>query len=216
MTSSAGTAFFQGGTLVLAHGKIEPPAPWQWIKDAWRCEAYHYPHISAWLREQPIRDNVPRWSHPKLTLHDVRTPHEYQHEALKAWNAQDRRGSIVLPTGVGKTFVAIRAIQGADCSTLVVAPTIDLLHQWYARLSHAFQTEIGVYYGAEKLIQPLTVTTYHSAGDLIAEQGNAFKLIIFDEVHHLPAPNWGEAALMSPAPFRWGECCARLRTAARC
>src|SRR5205085_10814101 len=31
-----------------------------------------------------------------------------------------------------------------------------------------------------------------------------FKLIIFDEVHHLPAPNWGETALMSPAPFRLG------------
>jgi superfamily II DNA or RNA helicase len=50
----------------------------------------------------------------------------------------------------------------------------------------------------------MTTTTYHSAGDLIAEHGNTFKLIIFDEVHHLPAPNWGETALMSPSPFRLG------------
>ena len=87
---------------------------------------------------------------------------------------------------------------------MVVAPTIDLLHQWYARLVNAFETEIGVYYGGEKQVQPLTVTTYHSAGDLIAEVGNPFKLIIFDEVHHLPAPSWGETALMSPALHRLG------------
>jgi len=48
------------------------------------------------------------------------------------------------------------------------------------------------------------VTTYHSAGDLIADYGNQFKLIIYDEVHHLPAPSWGETALMSPALFRLG------------
>ena len=39
---------------------------------------------------------------------------------------------------------------------------------------------------------------------MIAAHGSEFKLIIFDEVHHLPAPNWGEVALMSPAPFRLG------------
>jgi len=190
VTSSASKVFFQGGTLFLANCKIEPPTPRQWIKSAWRFEAYHYPNVRGWLREQHIRDNVPRWSHPKLRLYDERAPHEYQNEALKAWNAHDRRGSIVLPTGAGKTLAAIHAVQEADCSTLVVAPTIDLLHQWYARLSHAFQTEIGVYYSAEKLIQPLTVTTYHLAGDLIAEQGYAFKLVIFDEVHHLVGDDW--------------------------
>ena len=89
-------------------------------------------------------------------------------------------------------------------SAVVVAPTIDLLHQWYARLVNAFATEVGVYYGGEKKVLPLTVTTYHSAGDLMAEYGNTFKLVIFDEVHHLPAPSWGEAALMAPAPLRLG------------
>jgi superfamily II DNA or RNA helicase len=40
---------------------------------------------------------------------------------------------------------------------------------------------VGVYYGGEKKILPLTVTTYHSAGDLMAQYGNTFKLVIFDE-----------------------------------
>jgi superfamily II DNA or RNA helicase len=79
-----------------------------------------------------------------------------------------------------------------------------LLHQWYARLANAFACEIGVYYGGEKLVKPITVTTYHSAGDLVADAGNLFKFIIYDEVHHLPAPSWGETALMSPALCRLG------------
>lgn len=66
---------------------------------------------------------------------------------------------------------------------------LQLIHQWYTRLVNAFATDVGVYYSGEKKILPLTVTTYHSAGDLMAEYGNAFKLIIFDEVHHLPAPS---------------------------
>jgi len=199
--------FFQGGTLVLKGcppGLLMPPAPFRWVKEQWRCEAYHYPRIVPWLRENHVRDTVPRWVHPKLTLHDDRAPHDYQREALRAWTAAHYRGSIVLPTGAGKTFVAIQAILDADCSTLIVAPTIDLLHQWYARLVNAFQTEIGVYYGGEKIIAPITVTTYHSAGGIVETHGAAFKLIIFDEVHHLPAPNWGETALMSPSPYRLG------------
>lgn len=198
--------YFQGGTLVL-NGLDEDakvPSPFQWIKAHWRCEAYHYPRLMAWLRDHRIKDTVPRWEKLTLQLHDHRSPHTYQKEAIAAWQAAGQCGSIVLPTGAGKTFVAIHIIHVVSQSTVIVAPTIDLLHQWYARLRSAFQTEIGVYYGGEKLMKPVTVTTYHSAGDLIADYGHHFKLLIFDEVHHLPAPNWGETALMSPAPLRLG------------
>jgi superfamily II DNA or RNA helicase len=197
---------FRGGTLVLYEidHAAEVPDAFQWIKARWRCEGFHYPTLINWLREQGITNALPRWQHLNLTLHDLREPHVYQIAALDAWEQADRHGSIVLPTGAGKTFVAIHAIQRVNRSTLVVAPTIDLLHQWYARLVNAFKSEVGVYYGGEKIVHPLTVTTYHSAGDLIANYGNLFKLIIFDEVHHLPAPSWGEMALMSPSPFRLG------------
>lgn len=197
---------FQGGTLVLYgvdQNETVPPV-FQWIKARWRCEAYHYPTLEPWLRSGVIHDTVPRWQPLNLTLHDQREPHDYQVEALKAWQQARRLGSIVLPTGAGKTFVAIHAILQVNRSALVVAPTIDLLHQWYTRLVNSFVTEVGVYYGGEKDIKPITVTTYHSAGDLMANYGNNFKLIIYDEVHHLPAPSWGETALMSPAPFRLG------------
>lgn len=210
-TTDASRLAFQGGTLVLynidrgeADNDEQFPPVFQWIKARWRCEAYHYPTLDNWLGRRGVHDNVPRWQPLNLTLHDQREPHDYQVEALQAWQHGGSRGSIVLPTGAGKTFVAIHAIQRMNCNTLIVAPTIDLLHQWYARLANAFNTEVGVYYGGEKDVKALTVTTYHSAGDLMANAGNLFKLIIYDEVHHLPAPNWGETALMSPAPFRLG------------
>ncbi|TMC23918.1 MAG: DEAD/DEAH box helicase [Chloroflexi bacterium] len=198
--------FFQGGTLVLRDVGDEehPPEPFKLIKERWRCEGYHYGTLQPTLREQAIRDTVPRWRTLDLTWQETREPHDYQVEALLAWELAKRRGSIVLPTGAGKTFVALQTIYRMKCSTVVIAPTIDLLHQWYARLVNAFSLEIGVYYSGEKKVQPLTVTTYHSAGDLMAEYGNTFKLIIFDEVHHLPAPSWGETALMAPAPLRLG------------
>src|SRR5579859_112623 len=200
------SVYFQGGTLVLRDvGEEEqPPAPFRLIRERWRCEGYHYGPLLPELREQSIRDTVPRWQTLDLKLQEKREPHDYQVAALAAWDQADRRGSIVLPTGACKSFFALQAIHHTKRSTVVIAPTIDLLHQWYARLVNAFATEVGVYYGGEKKVLPLTVTTYHSAGDLMADYGNTFKLIIFDEVHHLPAPSWGEAALMAPAPMRLG------------
>src|SRR5947209_3660498 len=200
------SVYYQGGTLVLRDVDVQerPPAPFKLIKERWRCEGYHYGTLQPYLQEQEVRDAVPRWQPLNLKMQEMREPHDYQVAALTAWDQAGRRGSIVLPTGAGKTFVAIQAISRVNRSSVVVAPTIDLLHQWYARLVNAFATDVGVYYSGEKKVLPLTVTTYHSAGDLIAEHGNTFKLIIFDEVHHLPAPGWGEAAIMAPAPLRLG------------
>jgi superfamily II DNA or RNA helicase len=203
---------FHSGTLVLEGLDKTAPVPrcFRWVKGKWRCPALHYHEIQSWLREQGIADTVPHWKRLKLASADDRQPHDYQQEALQAWLEAGGRGSIVLPTGAGKTFVALRAMVHLGRSSLVVAPTIDLLHQWYTRLMDGLQAEtgqqleVGVWYGLEKELGSVTVTTYHSAGDLVAEVGNTFKLLVFDEVHHLPAPSWRETALMSPAPHRLG------------
>jgi superfamily II DNA or RNA helicase len=199
-------ARFVGGTLVLegVPRASRPPAPFQWINAKWRCPAVHYRTLRPWLRQHGIRNSIPRWQNLALTLHDDRNLHPYQVEALRAWLAADRWGSVVLPTGAGKTFLALQAMTQTGVSTLVVVPTLDLLHQWYACLENAFGISIGVWYGQEKQLEPITVTTYPSAWAYAETLGNQFKLLIFDEIHHLPAPSWHEMALMCAGPYRLG------------
>jgi superfamily II DNA or RNA helicase len=200
------TAYFLGGTIVLDNVSqtITPPDCFRWYNAKWRCPALYYQRVKDWLYEQGIRNTIPRWDNLALTLNDDRTPHDYQLEALAAWEKANRWGSVVLPTGAGKTFLALQAIVQAAVSTLVVVPTLDLLHQWYACLENAFGLAIGVWYGQEKRLEPITVTTYPSAWANAEILGNQFKLIVFDEIHHLPAPSWHEIALMCAAPYRLG------------
>lgn len=206
MPQSTPKAYFLGGTIVLdgIDPTITPPEPFQWLNHRWRCPAVHYRVIRDWLYNNDIRNAIPRWENLTLTLHDRRQAHDYQTEALQAWHTADRWGSVVLPTGAGKTFLALRAIAETAVSTLVVVPTVDLLHQWYARLENGFQQPIGVWYGTEKRKEAITVTTYPSAWAHAETFGNQFKLLVFDEIHHLPAPSWHEIALLCAAPYRLG------------
>lgn len=199
-------AYFHGGTLVLEHvgQSARPSRCFEWVKGRWRCPAVYYRLVQPWLAEQGIKNKIPRWRRLSLVLADERRPHPYQAEALRAWQQADRWGSVVLPTGAGKTFLALQAVAACGVSTLVVVPTVDLLHQWYARLDNAFGGPVGVWYGHEKRLEPLTVTTYPSAWANAETFGDKFKLLVFDEIHHLPAPSWHEIALMCAAPFRLG------------
>lgn len=205
-SNSKSYARYLGGTIVLESVDEETavPTPFQRINQKYRCPAVHYRTIQPWLAKTHIRNSVPQWRNIDIRLQDGRSPHDYQKEALKAWQKAERWGSVVLPTGAGKTFVALRAIAETAVHTLIVVPTIDLLHQWYARLVNGFGIPIGVWYGQEKDIQPITVTTYSSAWANAEQFGNQFKLLIFDEIHHLPAPNWHEIGLMCAAPWRLG------------
>jgi superfamily II DNA or RNA helicase len=134
-------------------------------------------------------------------------PRDYQQAALDAWRKHDRRGSVVLPTGSGKTFLGLQAIADAGVSALVVAPTIDLMNQWHATLTNAFGNQlpkIGVLGGGEHEIAELTVTTYDSAYRYINEYGDQFGLLVADEIHHLPAPTYRQIPEMTIAPYRLG------------
>ncbi len=198
---------FVGGTLVLdnvgQNAQGLPPA-FAWVNAKWRGPAFHYRTLRPWFERRGVRNRAPRWRALSLTLDDDRESYAYQTEALQAWLDAGRWGSVVLPTGAGKTFVALQAIAQCAVSTLVVVPTLDLLHQWYTRLEDAFNMPIGVWYGEEKSLAPLTVTTYPSAWAHAETLGDQFKLLVFDEIHHLPAPTWHEVALMCLAPYRLG------------
>ncbi len=199
-------AYFLGGTIVLEHvpQTTTPPAPFEWLNAKWRCPAVYYRLIKGWLKTQGIHNHIPRWQNIKLTLYDDRELHPYQREALQAWQAANRWGSVVLPTGAGKTLLALHTITVCGVSTLVVVPTLDLIHQWYACLENSFGLTVGVWYGQEKRQEAITITTYPSAWAHAETLGNHFKLLVFDEIHHLPAPSWHEIALMCTAPYRLG------------
>jgi len=96
------------------------------------------------------------------------------------------------------------AISHVSRSTLVVVPTLELLNQWYDRLTTAFATTVGIVGGGYHDILPLTVTTYDSAYLHLERLGNRFGLVVFDEAHHLPGPSFSLSAQGSIAPYRLG------------
>ena len=115
-----------------------------------------------------------------------------------------RRGVVVLPTGAGKSQVAVMAIAKAQRATLVVVPTLDLVRQWYDLLRAFFGEPIGLVGGGDHDVQPITVTTYDSAYIKMEHLGARFGLVVFDECHHLPSAAYALAAQLSIAPFRLG------------
>ncbi|AUX08004.1 DNA repair helicase Rad25 [Halalkaliarchaeum desulfuricum] len=129
---------------------------------------------------------------------------EYQTDALDAWEDAGRRGVIELPTGSGKTVIAIAAIAAVGRPTLVVVPTIDLLNQWERELEREFSVPIGRFGGGEQRREPITVSTYDSAYLRADDVGDAFEFVVFDEVHHLGGEGYRDIARLLPAPYRLG------------
>jgi superfamily II DNA or RNA helicase len=129
---------------------------------------------------------------------------DYQDEALNSWKQAGRRGVVVLPTGAGKTVLAMKAIEELGEATLVVVPTLVLVDQWRERLEEAFGGEVGVLGGGRRDVRPMTVSTYDSASIRATEIGNRFRLLVLDEVHHLPASSYRRIGFMYTAPYRLG------------
>jgi superfamily II DNA or RNA helicase len=111
---------------------------------------------------------------------------------------------VVLPTGAGKSLVALLAIDAVRRDTLVVAPTLDLVAQWYDLLRTSFLEAVGIVGGGEYRLEPLTVTTYDSAYLHMEHFGARFGLVVFDECHHLPGESYSLAAQFCLAPYRLG------------
>jgi len=144
-----------------------------------------------------------------------REPRPFQSEALSAWRKSQGRGHVVLPTGAGKSHVAVMAIDAMRRSSLVVAPTLDLVRQWYDLLRTSFGVEVGIVGGGSHELLPLTVTTYDSAYLHMENIGARFGLVIFDECHHLPGESYSLAARFCLAPFRLGLTATPERADAR-
>lgn len=201
---------YDDGTLVLLDPPpdYEPPSPFVWDArvDRWRAQAHRYREIVELFRagEIPFKNIAPRYNRLRLNFTPEHNPHPHQADALKAWQSYDRRGIVVLPTGSGKSYLALMAIAELNRGALVVAPTIDLMNQWYDLLTDAFGSTIGILGGGYHEIEDLTVTTYDSAYMYMDRYGARFGFLVFDEVHHLPGESYSHAAELSIAPYRLG------------
>ena len=196
---------YDKGSLLIEGEAGTPYGRWDPRVGAFRSMALHYSEILEYLDRSHLlyrdeaADPVPI---PTLSSNVELRP--YQKEALKAWMDAGRRGVIELPTGAGKTYIALKAMECIGAPTLVVVPTLDLMDQWRNQLEQLFKMEVGVMGGGEAVLRPLTVSTYNSAYIRAEQLGNRFLFIVFDEVHHLPAPSYMQIAEMYIAPWRLG------------
>ena len=140
-------------------------------------------------------------SWPKVGLPELRPE---QADALMAWKQAGCSGQIIMPTGTGKTEIALAAMAWSKTATLVVAPVRDLMYQWHRRILRAFDYDAGIVGDGLSNIKPITATTYDSAYIHMAKMGAGFGLLIFDEEHHLPGKCRREAAILSTAIMRLG------------
>jgi superfamily II DNA or RNA helicase len=128
----------------------------------------------------------------------------YQHAALVAWRRAGRRGVVVLPTGAGKTRVALAAIAATRTPCLVLVPTRALLAQWVEALTEIYDGPVGRFGDGERVLAPLTVATFASAYRHMAVIGDRFGMLVVDEAHHFGTGAFDEALEMSIAPVRLG------------
>ncbi|MCU0677624.1 MAG: DEAD/DEAH box helicase family protein [Myxococcota bacterium] len=201
------TLRFAHGTLEL-HGlaresdEVPPEARWDSRTGCHRCEAIDYAKLVLRFRKEQreYRDEARAYLELESGIRARREPRPYQTEAIDAWWKARGRGVVVLPTGAGKSYVAMMAIDKARRSTLIVAPTLDLVRQWYDNLRATFGVPVGIVGGGEHRVEALTVTTYDSAYLHMEHLGARFGLVVFDEAHHLPSETYALAARLSIAP----------------
>lgn len=178
-----------------------------------RAKAVHYAEILRRLHGKVAYDDQAR-AYETLAIAEPapRPLRPYQQKSIASWLAANRRGVVVLPTGAGKSYVALKCILACQRSALILAPTIDLVQQWAGDLELRLGCAIGQYGGGEKSLKPITVSTYDSAVLFMPWHGHRFGLLVCDECHHLPAPVTTAAAEQCLAPFRLGLTATPERT----
>ncbi len=128
----------------------------------------------------------------------------YQREAAARFYEDDAAsgsGVVVLPCGAGKTVVGIAALARVSSATLILTSSRTSVQQWKAELldkTTLEERQIGEYVGSSKQVRPVTIATYNMLTHRKAQHAEYthirlfgerdWGLIIYDEVHLLPAP----------------------------
>lgn len=167
--------------------------------------------IDAWARGQ-IKQELLKigWPAEDFAGYTPGTPHEielhedgwavrpYQREAVDAF-AEGGSGVVVLPCGAGKTIVGAAAMAETKTTTLILVTNTVSARQWRSELlkrTSLTEDEIGEYSGQAKEVKPVTIATYQiltakrkgQYAHLSLLDAMDWGLIVYDEVHLLPAP----------------------------
>lgn len=167
--------------------------------------------VQAWargeLKQQLLKLGWPaedRAGYTPGTPHDIDLREDswhlrpYQHQAIDAFTTSGS-GVVVLPCGAGKTLVGLGAMAATDTTTLILVTNTVSARQWKAEIlarTTLTEEEVGEYSGQVKEIRPVTIATYQI---LTARRKGEFAhlalldaldwgLVVYDEVHLLPAP----------------------------
>ncbi|MHB1598251.1 MAG: DNA repair helicase XPB [Acidimicrobiales bacterium] len=136
-------------------------------------------------------------AHP-ITLAGAVELRPYQRQAITAFAASGN-GVVVLPCGAGKTLVGLGAMAQAGARTLILVTNTVAARQWRAELlarTSLTADELGEYSGETKHVRPVTIATYQIVttrrGGLYPHldvlSAEDWGLVVYDEVHLLPAP----------------------------
>ena len=153
----------------------------------------------------PVDDRVPLVKSESLPIELKCELRDYQLEAARSLLGDlgpgTGYGTIVMPCGSGKTVVGIKIMAELQTRTLVLCPNVVAVHQWISEIKNKTNVPeemIGEYSGEKKELRPITVCTYqvltyrpNKDADFehmkVIKNGN-WGLVIYDEVHMLPAP----------------------------
>lgn len=156
-------------------------------------------------RGYPVDDRIPLVKSENVPMNLGITLRDYQKLALESilgdMGPGTGFGTIVMPCGSGKTVVGMGIMSRLQTRTLILCPNVVAVRQWISELRSKTDLSpdlIGEYSGEKKEIKPITVCTYQvltyraSKDDdfehmKIVQNGN-WGLVIYDEVHMLPAP----------------------------
>ena len=153
----------------------------------------------------PVDDRIPLVKSEHVAITMSCKLRDYQENAVRSLLGDlgpgTGYGTIVMPCGSGKTVVGMKIMEALQTRTLILCPNVVAVHQWINEIkskTNLSDDMIGEYSGERKEIRPITVCTYqvltyraNKDGDFehmkVIEAGN-WGLVIYDEVHMLPAP----------------------------
>jgi len=188
---------------VTKNKRIQPllighPSPETYVIDAWARGQIKQELLKIGWPAEDLAGYTPGTPHPIDLVESTWSLRPYQHTAVDKFT-EGGSGVVVLPCGAGKTLVGAGAMAETKTTTLILVTNTVSARQWRDELlkrTTLTEEEIGEYSGQVKEIKPVTIATYQiltakrkgQYAHLALLDALDWGLIVYDEVHLLPAP----------------------------